>query len=169
MRLHQTQWLSPQGLMLLAANDTALVGVWFHDQKYVPDWFQENDRERTSPQLSATVMWLEHYYGEQTAPNTKLPALEPVGTEFQTAVWQALLSIPHGSTQTYGQLAASLQKPRAVRAVAAAVGRNPISVLIPCHRVIGANGSLTGYAGGLQRKKALLDLESATLKRSEFA
>ncbi|MGE4360260.1 MAG: methylated-DNA--[protein]-cysteine S-methyltransferase, partial [Lysobacteraceae bacterium] len=83
------------------------------------------------------------------------------GTHFQQTVWQALLRIPAGTTTTYGALAAQLDRPRAVRAVAAAVGRNPISVIVPCHRVVGADGALTGYAGGLDRKRRLLALEAA--------
>jgi methylated-DNA-[protein]-cysteine S-methyltransferase len=81
------------------------------------------------------------------------------GTSFQRKVWQALLTIPRGRTVSYGRLAASVGTPTSVRAVAAAVGRNPISIVVPCHRVIGSDGSLTGYAGGLQRKRALLQLE----------
>lgn len=95
--------------------------------------------------------------------------MRPAGTSFQQAVWRALLDIPAGQTVTYGELATRLGRPEAVRAVAAAVGRNPVSVLIPCHRVIGADGSLTGYAGGLHRKEALLTIEGglpATLRPS---
>jgi methylated-DNA-[protein]-cysteine S-methyltransferase len=89
-----------------------------------------------------------------------LPALDPAGTAFQREVWQALLSIAPGQPATYGALAGRLGRASAARALGAAVGRNPISVLVPCHRVIGADGSLTGYAGGLARKQALLALES---------
>ena len=83
------------------------------------------------------------------------------GTAFQQSVWQALRAIPAGQTTSYGALSAGVGKPAAVRAVGAAVGRNPISVIVPCHRVLGADGSLTGYAGGLERKTALLELEGA--------
>ena len=81
------------------------------------------------------------------------------GTPFQQSVWQALLQIPTGQSQTYGELARQLARPQAVRAVGAAVGRNPVSIIVPCHRVLGAGGQLTGYAGGLWRKQALLQLE----------
>jgi methylated-DNA-[protein]-cysteine S-methyltransferase len=84
------------------------------------------------------------------------------GTAFQQAVWQALLTIPLGSTQSYGDLARRLDNPKAVRAVGAAVGRNPVSIILPCHRILGAGGQLTGYAGGLWRKQALLKLEGLT-------
>ena len=85
--------------------------------------------------------------------------LELVGTPFQCQVWQALLEIPFGQTATYGAIARRCGRPRAVRAVGAAVGRNPVSIIVPCHRVLGSDGSLTGYAGGLPRKRALLSLE----------
>ena len=87
--------------------------------------------------------------------------LDAQGTPFQQAVWRALLAIPSGATTSYGALARALGSPTAVRAVGAAVGRNPLSVVVPCHRVLGADGSLTGYAGGLDRKTALLTLENA--------
>jgi methylated-DNA-[protein]-cysteine S-methyltransferase len=90
-----------------------------------------------------------------------LPLDLQCGTSFQQAVWQALLRIPAGQTQSYGQLAQHIDKPSAVRAVGAAVGRNPISLLVPCHRIVGANGQLTGYAGGLWRKENLLQREHA--------
>ena len=86
-------------------------------------------------------------------------ALAPKGTDFQEAVWQALLTIPYGHTLSYGELAERIGKPTAARAVGAANGANPIGIVIPCHRVIGADGSLTGYGGGLQNKKTLLELE----------
>ncbi|MET0809751.1 MAG: methylated-DNA--[protein]-cysteine S-methyltransferase, partial [Thermoleophilaceae bacterium] len=89
--------------------------------------------------------------------------LAPRGTEFQRRVWAALLEIPYGETRTYGELAAALGKPNACRAVGAANGRNPIGVIIPCHRVIGSTGGLTGYGGGLDRKRALLELEAGSV------
>jgi methylated-DNA-[protein]-cysteine S-methyltransferase len=85
------------------------------------------------------------------------------GTEFQKAVWHALMSIPMGQTCSYGQLAAAIGRPMAVRAVGTAVGRNPVSILIPCHRVMGSQGQITGYAGGIWRKQALLKLEYASI------
>jgi methylated-DNA-[protein]-cysteine S-methyltransferase len=91
--------------------------------------------------------------------------LAPRGTPFQLAVWQALRSIPYGETRTYGRLAAEIGRPDAARAVGAANGRNPISVIIPCHRVVGSTGALTGYAGGLSAKRRLLDLERSSSRR----
>lgn len=157
--LHQQRWQSPLGEVLLRANDTDLMGVWFHNQKYVPDEFDTSDNPTLSPVLQETVLWLEAYFNAQ-APQHDSVTLSPQGTDFQKSVWQALLKVPTGTTITYSELAQSLNRPTAVRAVAAAVGKNPISVLIPCHRIVGSNGSLTGYAGGLDRKQHLLALES---------
>ena len=107
--------------------------------------------------LSATAAALAAYFARRPF---SLPLLDPAGTAFQREVWRALLQIPPGAPDTYGRLAQRLGRSGAARALGAAVGRNPISILIPCHRVVGADGSLTGYAGGLQRKQALLALEA---------
>ena len=93
--------------------------------------------------------------------------LDLLGTEFQRAVWAALLRIPAGATRSYGDIAREIAAPQAVRAVGAAVGRNPLSVIVPCHRVVGSDGSLTGYAGGLERKQALLALEGSLVRHAE--
>jgi methylated-DNA-[protein]-cysteine S-methyltransferase len=109
--------------------------------------------------LSATEAAINAYFAGQ--PFT-MPSLDPAGTAFQREVWQALLQIAPGASDTYGHLAERLGRAQAARALGAAVGRNPISILIPCHRVVGADGSLTGYAGGLDRKRALLKLEGCS-------
>jgi len=161
---HKLRWETPLGEMLLSATDEALTGVWFLNQKYAPDPTDFHHITKPTTVLSDTTQWLQDYFesfgnstsGASEIRTRELPKLAPCGTEFQQRVWHALTKIPTGSTPTYGELAQSLGKPSAVRAVAAAIGRNPISILIPCHRVIGANGSLTGYAGGLDRKKLLL-------------
>ena len=150
---------SPLGRILLASDHRALSGLWFVGQKYeaVPgrDWKEERD----SPLFARAQTELAEYFaGKRTVFN--LP-LGPKGTPFQQHVWRTLGTIPAGTTVTYGALAESLGAPRSVRAAAAAIGRNPISIIIPCHRVIGSDGSLTGYAGGLGRKSALLVLEAA--------
>lgn len=154
-----TETATPLGALLVARNDEGLSGLWFEGQKYHPGAV-DAPRDDADPLLSATVAVLRDYFAGKTddaAP--ALPPMSPRGTPFQQAVWQALLAIPAGETITYGELATRLGRPEAVRAVAAAVGRNPVSVLIPCHRVVGADGSLTGYAGGLHRKEALLTIE----------
>lgn len=159
--LHCAELRSPLGRLRLAATDAALVGVWFHDQRHAPDaavvreWNVRNDH----PVLRETAQQLLAYFaGQRTAFD--LPLDLSTGTPFQRAVWQALLAIEAGHTLSYGALAQRLNAPSAVRAVAAAVGRNPLSIVVPCHRVLGARGELTGYAGGLPRKQALLQLEA---------
>ena len=112
----------------------------------------------TSPVLSETRRQLEEYFaGNRKAFSIQL---HPMGTDFQLQVWNALLNIPYGATMSYSQIAAGIGRPEAVRAVAGAIGANGISILIPCHRVIGSNRSLTGYAGGLEAKRMLLEIEA---------
>ncbi len=156
---------SPLGWMTLAQRDGKLVGAWFDGQKH--DRANLGASAQAQPGEDATLdeaaAWLDAYFaGEEP---TWLPPLRPVGTDFQRRVWRELLSIPYGRTTTYGQVARSIAaktgRKASARAVGAAVGRNPISILIPCHRVLGADGSLTGYAGGTQRKQILLSLEGA--------
>ncbi len=149
---------SPLGSVVLAATDQGLAGLWFDDQKHQPQWQDWPERD-DDPVLRLAVAELDQYFdGERTGFD--LPLDLRGGTPFQQSVWQALLQIPHGVCTTYGTLAKALDKPQAVRAVGTAVGRNPLGIIVPCHRVLGADGSLTGYAGGLGRKAALLTLES---------
>lgn len=148
---------SPLGGMLLAATDRGLAGVWFDGQRHHPDssgWRMDP----AHPVLVQAKQQLDEYFAGRRA-NFDLPLDLQGGTPFQQSVWQALLAIPRGERRTYGQLSAGLGAPAAARAVGAAVGRNPVSIVVPCHRVLGADGSLTGYAGGLDRKTALLRLE----------
>ncbi len=148
---------SPLGGMLLAATDRGLAGVWFLGQRHMPDtrgWRED----AAHPVLRAAMAQLRAYFaGERTGFD--LPLDLQGGTPFQQGVWQALRAIPPGGTTSYGQLARQVGKPQAARAIGAAVGRNPVSIIVPCHRVLGTGGSLTGYAGGLERKTALLQLE----------
>jgi len=134
-----------------------MTGLYFVGQKYaaVPasDWVAQT---RAAPFAQARTELSEYFAGKRKRFDVPLA---PSGTAFQTRVWQALGAIPCGTTRTYAELAQCLGAPRSVRAVAAAVGRNPIALVVPCHRVIGSDGSLTGYAGGLTRKHALLELE----------
>jgi methylated-DNA-[protein]-cysteine S-methyltransferase len=152
-----TRFESPLGTMLLAASDAGLAGVWFEGQRYEPQ--DVNWREAPQhPVLVEAVRQLREYFdGKRTA--FALPLDLAHGTPFQQSVWQQLLAIPAGATTSYGELGRRLGRSQAARAVGAAVGRNPVSIVVPCHRVVGTNGSLTGYAGGLERKTALLDLE----------
>jgi len=157
--LHSTHIDSPLGGITLAATDQGLAGVWFDQQRHWPDTrgWQADD---THPVLRQAADQLGDYFAGRR-DRFDLPLDLSHGTAFQQSVWQALLAIPAGQTTSYGALSAGVGKPAAVRAVGAAVGRNPISVIVPCHRVLGADGSLTGYAGGLERKTALLALEGA--------
>lgn len=150
-------YASPLGKMLLAADGDALIGVYFLGQKHFPTTLPDGDATRPGGVLDRTARQLSDYF--QGRRNAFDIPLAPRGTPFQRDVWDALSSIPYGETIAYGELARRIGRPQSVRAVGAAVGRNPITIIIPCHRVVGTNGSLTGYAGGLERKQALLDLE----------
>ena len=155
----KTTFQSPLGSMTLAANGKGLVGVWFDGQKHEPDlagWATV----KTLPVLDQAKVALTAYF---SSPRKvwELPVDVTMGTDFQRQVWDQLRQIPTGKTATYADIAKAIGRPKAVRAVGAAVGRNPLSIVIPCHRVIGSNGALTGYAGGIERKIALLKLESA--------
>lgn len=148
---------TPLGPVILAATPRGLCGLWFQGQRHAPDhaaW-----REATAhPVLTDARTQLADYFAGRRQ-GFALPLDLSAGTAFQQAVWQALLTIPPGGHRSYGALAAQIGRPAAVRALGAAVGRNPLSVVVPCHRVLGSDGSLTGYAGGLDRKAALLRLE----------
>lgn len=155
----QTRYASPLGPMIVAASDAGLSGLWFEGQRHLPDtgsW----PLVPGHPVLREAVSQLRDYFaGRRTS--FELPLDLHGGTAFQRSVWQALLAIPAGDTTSYGDLGQRVGRPLAVRAVGSAVGRNPVSIVVPCHRVIGRDGSLTGYAGGLERKAALLELEGA--------
>lgn len=148
---------SPLGRIVLAAVDDQLLGVWFDEQTHLPD-LSACTSAPDHPVLQRTALQLTQYFAGQRR-TFDVPLATVAGTPFQQAVWRALQDIPFGSTCSYGELARRIGKPAAVRAVGAAVGRNPLGIIVPCHRVIGASGSLTGYAGGLHRKTALLQLE----------
>ncbi len=154
---------SPLGPITLAASAHGLCGLWFDDQKHAPTETQrlQWQTDANHPVLqSAAAQVLAYLSGHALQWN--IPLDLSAGTPFQQSVWQALLRIPSGQSQSYGELARLLARPQAVRAVGGAVGRNPVSIIVPCHRVLGANGQLTGYAGGLWRKQSLLRLEGHT-------
>lgn len=152
---------SPWGRLILAATPAGLAGVFFDDQRHLPpdvDAWPDIASCQAHPTLADTERQLHEYFAGHRR-TFKLPLDLSGGTPFQQAVWRALLTIPCGESTSYGRLSAGLGKPAAVRAVGSAVGRNPIGIIVPCHRVLGSDGSLTGYAGGLHRKTALLALE----------
>jgi methylated-DNA-[protein]-cysteine S-methyltransferase len=145
--------------MLLAATEQGLAGVWFvHGQEHMPDSNQWTT-EDAHPTLAAAAQQLHDYFSGQRK-SFELPLQPAWGTPFQRAVWKALQRIPYGHTSTYGDIARAIGNPKAVRAVGAAIGQNPHTIVVPCHRVVGANGSLTGFAGGLERKQHLLAHET---------
>jgi methylated-DNA-[protein]-cysteine S-methyltransferase len=163
---HSSHWVqstvsTPLGDMRLAASAVGLAGAWFiSGQRHLPpdehiaSWLPSPDH----PVLLAASEQLSAYFRSERQA-FDLPLDLSSGTPFQQAVWHALLGIASGHTLSYGGVAHGIHRPAAVRAVGAAIGRNPLSIIVPCHRVIGASGALTGYAGGLDRKAALLRLE----------
>lgn len=154
---------SPLGPILLARTEHGLAGLWFEGQKDHPGVLSA-PRADDDPILEAARKQLEEYWNGQRTSFAL--TLDLHGTEFQRAVWHALLGVPSGGTRSYRDIAEQLRAPRATRAVGAAVGRNPVSIVVPCHRIVGSSGALTGYAGGLPRKIALLRLEGIN---TEFA
>ena len=146
---------SPLGQLLLAGDENGLGVVQMPGQRHARIDPAELVRA-DEPFVEARRQLGEYFAGDRR--DFDLP-LNPVGTRFQLDVWKALIEIPFGQTASYGQLAQRISKPSAVRAVGAANGRNPLAIVVPCHRVVGANGTLTGYAGGLERKSFLLDHE----------
>ena len=158
--LFLTHYASPLGPILLAADETGLTGLWFEAQKYFPSFLGVEYKEKETPVLTETARWLDVYFSGKD-PGF-LPPLHPQGSPFRQTVWDILLTIPRGQTMTYGEIARRLGV-RSAQAVGGAVGHNPISILIPCHRVVGADGSLTGYAGGVEKKRFLLALEGVDM------
>jgi len=150
---------SPLGPMTVAATARGLAGLWFDGQAHHPGPL-EAPVDAQQPFIAMAREELDRYWRGGQCGRFQV-RLDPQGTPFQQAVWRTLLDIPAGRTSTYAAVAAAAGSARAVRAAGAAIGRNPLSIVVPCHRVLGRNGSLTGYAGGLQRKQALLQLEGA--------
>ena len=170
---------TPLGPMLLAAHGGKLTGAWYREQLHFPPFPEALVRDAVClspapegapataaslpsqravhPVLQQAADELAHYFSGNL--RTFTVPLAPSGTPFQESVWQALLDIPYGNTWSYSIIADRVARPSAVRAVGTAIGRNPLGIFIPCHRVVGKDGSLTGYAGGLDKKRTLLDLE----------
>jgi methylated-DNA-[protein]-cysteine S-methyltransferase len=156
-----TNYASPLGTITIAAENGAIVALRLPGQTcaYIKDAVNG-----ITPELQAAILWLDDYFAGRI-PTTRIP-LAPKGTAFQQSVWQLLRQIPYGQSTTYGALAQKLSKTMSAQAVGQAVGKNPISIMIPCHRVLGSGGALTGYAGGLDKKIALLDLEKIPYQRN---
>ena len=155
--LYYDYYQSPRGRILLVADDRALTGVYFAGQKYHPRIDEQWKRaDRHEPLRQAKRELSEYFDGKRTRFTVEV---SPHGTPFQRAVWKAIADVRFGQTIAYGELAERAGYPGSARAAGAATGRNPISIIVPCHRIVGSNGSLTGYAGGLEKKRALLELE----------
>jgi len=157
MSLAYKKMSSPIGALKLVASDNGLVAILWENDSPRRVRLGEMVEEEQHPVLVETEGQLKEYFAGKR--KTFSVALDMRGTRFQRDVWEALLAIPFGETRSYGQLAKQLGNPRATRAVGAANGRNPVSIIVPCHRVIGSSGKLTGFAGGLDAKAHLLDLE----------
>jgi methylated-DNA-[protein]-cysteine S-methyltransferase len=162
-----TRLATPLGELVLAASDATLAGVFFPTSRHGPPpagragWAEDDGHDSSSALLAQSrQQLLEYFAGTRTAFD--LP-LEPSGSAFQRRVWAALRAIPYGATLSYSELARRLGDPRATRAVGAANAKNPIPIIVPCHRVVGAGGQLTGFGGGLDRKRWLLEHEGALM------
>ncbi len=157
--LYYNEFNSALGIITVQASNEGIKGIWFETYTTKPDELGEQANEHPIL-VSAKQQLSEYLSGKRTSFDLPLDA---DGTEFQKQVWSELAKIPFGETRSYKQIAEAINKPRAVRAVGAANGKNPISVVVPCHRVVGSNRALTGYAGGVERKKKLLELENIEL------
>ncbi len=161
-----SHYQSPIGGILLAADETGLTGLWFEGQKYFALYLDKEHKEKEVPVFETAKRWLDIYFSGKE-PDFQVP-LHFTGTDFQNEVWEILYSIPYGNTMTYGEIAKKIAEKRGLKrmsaqAVGGAVGHNEISIIVPCHRVVGSNGSLTGYAGGIEKKAELLKLEKVDM------
>lgn len=159
---------SQLGGILLAADEIGLTGLWFDGQKYFASTVKGEPEDKTLPVFEQTKKWLDIYFSGNEPDFT--PKLSLNGSEFRKAVWDILLTISYGSVMTYGEIARIMAKQRGVakmsaQAVGGAVGHNPISIIVPCHRVVGTSGSLTGYAGGIDKKISLLKIEKTDMSK----
>ena len=165
-----TTYPSSVGTITLACDGDNLVGLWMEGQKYHSDAIPEEMVENNGmPVFDAAKKWLDRYFAGEKPVISELP-LRPIGGAFRQCVWAILCEIPYGEVITYGGIAKKMavqmnKKSMSSQAVGGAVGHNPISITIPCHRVVGANGSLTGYAGGIGTKVKLLELEGVDMSR----
>ena len=166
--VYTRHYISPLGGILLSADEIGLTGLWFDGEKYYAENLPEEHTEPDTPILSEAVRWLDIYFDGREPDFT--PPLHPIGSRFRQEVWRILLEIPYGATTTYGDIAKQIAEKNGLRkmsaqAVGGAVGHNEISIIIPCHRVVGTNGSLIGYAGGIDKKTRLLEIEHADMTK----
>ncbi len=155
---------SPVGSLLLAATAEGICGIYFEEHKHFKGkdgWQRADDLSAAGRHLQEAARQLDEYFaGRRTVFDV---ALDMTGTAFQRSVWDELTAIPFGASVSYAQHAQRLGNPKALRAVGSAIGKNPVSIIVPCHRVIGTSGAVTGYAGGVQRKRFLLALEGVAV------
>lgn len=159
---------SPLGKITLASNGNELIGLWFEGQKYFGSTLNGEYKQKSLPVFEQTAKWLDVYFSGQN-PNFT-PPLYLSSTQFRNEVWKILFTIPYGKIMTYGEIAKLMAENRGVekmsaQSVGCAVGHNPISIIVPCHRVIGTDGSLTGYAGGVDIKEKLLKFENVDMSK----
>lgn len=164
--IYTYQYNSPLGKIKLSSNGTELIGLLFDGQKHFADVHSEKYEEKSLPVFEQTVRWLDIYFRGKSPDFT--PPIKMETTPFRKAVWEIILAIPFGQTMTYGEIADIIAKrtglPKmSAQAVGGAVGHNSILLIIPCHRVVGTNGSLTGYAGGIDKKVQLLKMENTDM------
>jgi methylated-DNA-[protein]-cysteine S-methyltransferase len=164
---HFTQMNSPIGTISLCGTEYGLAGIFMENHCHGPSQAQRHGWHRADDFFTEAKAQLEEYFaGRRTVFSVDIDRDAVGGTSFQRRVWKALEQIPFGVTISYGELARRINQPAAVRAVGLANGRNPLSIIVPCHRVIGSNGKLTGYGGGMERKRWLLDLESSAVPQA---
>ncbi len=156
---YSTKYFSPIGEMLIVSDGKAINGAWFSSQKNFKSTINEEIVENDDLAIFKDVkLWLDNYFkGLNPQINFKI---KPAGSEFRITVWKMLMEIPYGETLTYGQIASGISPTMSAQAVGGAVGANPIAIIIPCHRVVGKNGKMTGYAAGIDKKIELLKLEN---------
>lgn len=158
---YSTNYSSPLGEMLIVSDGEAVCGLWFYGQKHFKGNIGKTIQKDDLAIFKKVTKFLDDYFN---ALNPEIDfKLKPMGSEFRLKVWKILCEIPYGETLTYGEIAERISKTMSAQAVGGAVGHNPISILIPCHRVLGANGKLTGYAAGIDKKIVLLKLEKNRL------
>ena len=166
---YAAKYNSPIGEMIIYADDIGITGAWFDSCRFLPKETVGVERNVT-PIIDEAIRWFDIYFGGAEPDFT--PPLHPIGTPFQTEVWDILRTVRYGKTTTYGEIASELARRRGIKkmsaqAVGNAVGRNKISVILPCHRVIGADGTLVGYGGGTDKKEYLLNLEGVRFGRKK--
>lgn len=167
--IYTTHYKSPIGDILLASKNNKLIGLWIEGQKYYLSNLKDEMKEEEKEILIKTKEWLDRYFkGEE--PSINELDLDPLGSDFRKSVWKILCEISYGEVITYKDIAFTIAKQKDLKmmssqAVGGAVSHNPISIIIPCHRVVGSNGSLTGYAGGIDKKVYLLKHEKVNMEK----